>query len=341
MSTTKSRLHEVDILYAFGTLLVIFGHSHSSDWTSFSSGFAKCIEFVYTFHMPLFFLIAGFLLARSDSVQKLGYFVWLKDKALRLLTPYVVVTFVLMIPKYFYENKGLSEITFYDLILPFLEPRNGVFGHFWFLYVLFIFYAVFGFLRYYDDYKKRQFRGLFSIAFFLLIFKFTPINNELFSISDIRDFSFYFFAGYLFYRLSIKKTIELKPLIRILISVLCFSASVLLFLFMPSFSLKKYIFKFIISLLMPVSLLQIALLLKYKNTHFLDFLSSNLFTFYIYAWPFQAAAQVVCGFFRTQWYILTPAMFLAGIIGPSIVIYIYNKFDFLHKRPIKLILGIR
>lgn len=34
-------------------------------------------------------------------------------------------------------------------------------------------------------------------------------------------------------------------------------------------------------------------------------------------------------------------MFLAGIIGPSVVIYIYKKFDFLHKRPIKLILGIR
>lgn len=269
MNEKKGRLHEIDILYAIGTILVIFGHSHSSDWLSFPTCFAKCIEFVYAFHMPLFFLISGFLLARSDSVLRLGYFVWLKDKALRLLTPYVVITFALMIPKYIYENNGLSGITFYDFILPFTEPRNGVFDHFWFLYVLFIFYAVFGFLKYYDDLGKTDLRGTSAIVLLLLALKFTPINQQFFSISDICDNAFYFYAGYLLYRLLSKKTIELKPLIRILISVLCVVASVLLFLFMPSFSFNKYIFKFIISLLMPVSLWQIALLLKYKNTHFL------------------------------------------------------------------------
>lgn len=341
MTAPKNRLHEIDILYAFGTILVIFGHSHSSDWDSFSIYFAKCIDFVYTFHMPLFFIVAGFLLARSNTVSRLGYFAWLKDKALRLLTPYVVTTLVLMPPKYIYENKSLSEFTLYDFILPFTEPRNGVFGHFWFLYVLFIFYAVFGFLKYYDDCGKIKTRFLFETTILLLAVKFLPINTTLFSLSDICTVAFYFSAGYLFYSLLSKKTIELKPFVRLLISVFGIITSVLIFIFTQNRYISKEYFNFIISLLMPFSLWQIATLLKDKRTPLLDFISSNLFTFYIYAWPFQAASQIVCNYFNAQRYILTPVMFLTGIICPSVIIYIYNNCDFLHKRPVKLLLGMR
>lgn len=341
MTATKHRLHEIDILYAFGTILVIFGHSHSSDWSSFSIYFAKCIEFVYTFHMPLFFIIAGFLLARSDAVSRLGYFAWLKDKALRLLTPYVVITLVFMLPKYIYENKGLSGFSFYDFILPFAEPRNGVFGHFWFLYVLFIFYAVFGFLKYYDDCGKIKARFLFETTIFLLAVKFLPINKALFSLSDICTVAFYFSAGYLLYRLLSKKTIEIKPFVRILISVFGIIASVLIFIFTQNRYIDKEYFNFIISLLMPFSLWQIAVFLKDKKTPLLDFISSNLFTFYIYAWPFQALSQILCNYFNARWYILTPVMFLTGIVCPSLIICIYKNCDFMHKRPIKLLLGIR
>ena len=90
-SKPKLRLREIDMLYALGTLLVILGHSHPNDWSTFPG---KWIEFIYTFHMPLFFLIAGYLFAYSDSMSRLGYFKWLKEKALRLLTPYVVLTLV-------------------------------------------------------------------------------------------------------------------------------------------------------------------------------------------------------------------------------------------------------
>lgn len=58
------RLHEIDVLYGLGTLLAILGHSHPNDWSSFPG---KWVEFIYLFHMPLFFLIAGFFAGR---VQK-------------------------------------------------------------------------------------------------------------------------------------------------------------------------------------------------------------------------------------------------------------------------------
>ena len=107
-SKPKLRLREIDMLYALGTLLVILGHSHPNDWSTFPG---KWIEFIYTFHMPLFFLIAGYLFAYSDSMSRLGYFKWLKEKALRLLTPYVILTLVTFVPKYALENGGLSGLS--------------------------------------------------------------------------------------------------------------------------------------------------------------------------------------------------------------------------------------
>lgn len=46
------RWSEIDNLYALGTVLVVFGHSHSSDWSSFSGTiFEAAISFIYTFHI--------------------------------------------------------------------------------------------------------------------------------------------------------------------------------------------------------------------------------------------------------------------------------------------------
>lgn len=145
MTTAKNRhLHEVDILYALGTVLAILGHSHPNDWSTFPG---KWVEFIYTFHMPLFFCIAGFLLAASQSLRRQSYGEWIWKKALRLLTPYVVLLVITLIPKYMLEHGGLSGLDFRFLLTSFLMPREGVWGHFWFLSVLFLLYAVFGLLR--------------------------------------------------------------------------------------------------------------------------------------------------------------------------------------------------
>ena len=104
----SDRLHEIDVLYAIGTLLAILGHSHPNDWSTFPGGW---VTFLYYFHMPLFFLIAGFLLARSRRVERIGYGAWLRQKALRLLTPYFVLSAAALIPKYALEHGGFQGLT--------------------------------------------------------------------------------------------------------------------------------------------------------------------------------------------------------------------------------------
>ena len=91
VTENKKRFREIDVLYALGALLVILGHSHPNDWSTFPG---EWVRFIYYFHMPLFFFIAGFLLCGSASIVRFGYFRWLKDKALRLFTPYFVLSAV-------------------------------------------------------------------------------------------------------------------------------------------------------------------------------------------------------------------------------------------------------
>lgn len=71
---SQKRYYEVDILYAIGTFLVVLGHSHSSNWENFQGTIlVKIIDVIYTFHMPLFFFIAGFLFWNSNKLFKIGY----------------------------------------------------------------------------------------------------------------------------------------------------------------------------------------------------------------------------------------------------------------------------
>lgn len=70
----KKHYTEIDHLYTIGVVLVILGHSHSSDWDTFSGTILEtALEFLYTFHMPLFFVIAGFLFASSSRIDQEGY----------------------------------------------------------------------------------------------------------------------------------------------------------------------------------------------------------------------------------------------------------------------------
>ena len=73
VTENKKRFREIDVLYALGALLVILGHSHPNDWSTFPG---EWVRFIYYFHMPLFFFIdsapdAGSLLCPSSSLASL------------------------------------------------------------------------------------------------------------------------------------------------------------------------------------------------------------------------------------------------------------------------------
>lgn len=84
---SKCRIEWIDIVKGIGILLMVIGHAGVS---------SQIKVWIYGFHMPLFFISAGYLYSMSDDERygKLGFGYMLRHKAKAYLIPYIVLFFV-------------------------------------------------------------------------------------------------------------------------------------------------------------------------------------------------------------------------------------------------------
>ena len=80
-----------DIAKGIGIVLVVIGHYIPDNAPSWYIGF---VSFVYHFHMPLFFMIAGFFYERS--IKKVGYWRFVRSKFERLMFPYFILSWTII-----------------------------------------------------------------------------------------------------------------------------------------------------------------------------------------------------------------------------------------------------
>lgn len=152
--TERERIEWIDILKGIGILAVVWGHSGSS-----------IAKYLYWFHMPLFFLISGFLYnhtkaqstsARSYTLQKakhllLPYFFYLTSIALMQITATLISTHHLQM-----------KVSFLTLLLGG-RGLSGIYGVFWFITTLFAVQITYFFL----DKTKTPVRITFILSSYL------------------------------------------------------------------------------------------------------------------------------------------------------------------------------
>ena len=86
----SSRATYIDIAKAIGIICVLIGHSFTAD---------RIVILIYAFHMPLFFLVSGFLSKKKRSLAD-----WMKKKTRTLLVPYFVSCAGIVIASVFFES---------------------------------------------------------------------------------------------------------------------------------------------------------------------------------------------------------------------------------------------
>lgn len=113
----KERIVWIDQLRGFAFLLVIIGHS-------LSKGPLK--EWIYSFHMPLFFIITGLTL-NTDKLLKIGFFEYIRKNTRELLIPYFWLYFFL-IPFEWFRVSFICGKTFHPLnyLIGFFESNNNI-----------------------------------------------------------------------------------------------------------------------------------------------------------------------------------------------------------------------
>lgn len=325
----EGRLKEVYFLYFVGVVSVIFHHSYA---TVNPASYDKVVVFVSSYHMPLFFAIAGYLFARSTRLPKIGYFNWAKEKTVRLLTPKIVLNAIAFLPIYYLDNSGFSGLGLKVFAEKLLMPRQSVWGHFWFLPVLLIMYLFFGL------HKNKKYEKPFLVLMFVftLCLHFYKTDILWLGLSDIVNFAFYFVLGEVLCVSGILKR-RYGNSVYAICGFVSLTSSILLYVF---FGTGEFIgFIEIISALL--GLYCISVIAAGFKLHIVEFVGEKAFTFYIYSWPAQAAAQFICERLGASFWVTMPAKLFAGLLFPAAVIVIYEKSKFLHCKFSDMLLGLR
>lgn len=134
---TTQRLEWLDVLKCIAMLLVLLGHCADT------AGKESLKYYIYSFHMPIFFIISGIGYYLQTSRKNYSFREMLENKSRTLLWPYFALNFLSLIP-WTINFRVLSEssLTYKELLLGiFYGHKNYVTGpsnSSWFVLTLFL-----------------------------------------------------------------------------------------------------------------------------------------------------------------------------------------------------------
>jgi hypothetical protein len=234
-----------------------------------------------------------------------------------LLVPYFALSIIAFVPKVLIQRflNDSVELSVWYLIKTELIPRDNVWGHFWYIPVVFSL-CCFGVLIL-KLMRKHRVAGwtVLAVSYLLL---FLPRATDWFAIEDMRKTMFYFVLGMI---LAIR-----DPEVRMVSSrcwLLAFPAAVLLFAATDNTFANS-----VIACLMIGFVLHIGTWLPVHKINLFTFIEKNSFTIFLLSWPAQAVVEVVCNKLLHLPVLLTMStMFLAGITVPLICVKIVSLMD--------------
>ncbi|WP_421672468.1 acyltransferase family protein [Raoultella terrigena] len=199
-----SRFDWVDTLKGIGIILVVAGHIFGS----YISGF------IYLFHMPLFFFLAGYLYSPKPLKQ------YLKNKSSNLLIPYskYLLFFTATSTTYMILNHDSISMILKSVIKSLYGGNllTGWMGVFWFITVFFITQQLFNFSIVKLGIKKTSAIAIISLTLSYIASQFIKATTPLNIIVTLHAFPF-MCLGYLFKTYKIK----VNTMVVILTCVIC------------------------------------------------------------------------------------------------------------------------
>ncbi len=109
----KERVGFIDMARFFAMGLVFYGHFIEEFMLLKNPVGAAQYKFIYSFHMVLFIILAGYVAKERDTQWPLGDF--LRHRFYSRLLPFVFFTLLMMVPPIFFNGK------FFGLVLPSVE----------------------------------------------------------------------------------------------------------------------------------------------------------------------------------------------------------------------------
>ncbi|MFC6601726.1 acyltransferase family protein [Ectobacillus funiculus] len=191
---------------------------------------------VYGFHMPLFFLLSGLFI---ESWAKKGFTKGVSQKAKFILIPYLVWSLLQGGVNVILSSVTNNPLTWKELIINiWIAPI----AQFWFLYVLFLMFVLFYFLRSVSSLRK-------TLIVSLILYVFAPYLDYWVLKSLMTNF-FFFILGAKIMNFNLKRIEEKVSGTKYLIgSIIIFAVLNAVYLALNLGIFSEHIFKLIIALL--------------------------------------------------------------------------------------------
>lgn len=320
----KKFFEELKTTRGIAIILVVLGHSFpDSDYHIFNNSIIlKYIEqFIYSFHMPLFMLMSGFLsfkvLQINDAESKFQY---IKKRFFRLMIPYFVLSIPALILKYLFSDVAHHQFDFNNSLLNILNG-NSPYGGSWFLYTLFGISIIVILLN------SIRLEVMLLISF-ISCFLFKNIT-ETFCLNYISHYLFFYYLGLIIYKYyeTIKKIVQSKV-------TLIIGFTLLVLLNIVNFSSQNYYLNFILSLVGIITSLSLGLfLLKFnKLNNIIGKLSDFSYDIYLISWFVQVPIRVILFTkMNLNYNFVVVIMLILGLIIPYLISkYLIRKIKILN-----------
>lgn len=303
-------------MQAFGIILVVAGHS------TYQLGHAGHVpsicRWLYTFHMPLFFFISGYLLKYSNTrkgiqlsdMPALGKDGFITGKARRLLVPYVIISSVVFIPKTMMSAIALRpvDMSVWSYLGMLLYPHTNVIGYFWFLPSLFLIFC----MAYIAAKTKAKTNDSLLILCLITVSIVNPGTGFLGLDSALYN-AVFFAADYMFRKHMLETVVGRHSATT---AAVTFTVSVAL-MYAPDTGVR-YLLSSFNGILMSVALAHLYIAGKMR---FLDHLDGATYTIYLLSWfPQVASQQILISLVPgITWHVTTALAFFSGLYVPLMV----------------------
>lgn len=342
----KKKINWLLILQGWAMLWVVIGHSPLKMDESMPL-FAKVLyEIAYSFHMPLFILISGYLFymtrLRYACISRIDRGGWtyktiMFDKLKRLGIPFVVFTIIAMVMKSLFPGDMARQASFTisEFIHAILYPREGPLLEMWFVAVIMWMFAL-------TPLWNISFRSkMLSFVTFVFIFAmhmgvdYLPIGTFL-CLRDTARFCIYFYIGMLACKYGLDDRYKSSKYMILIISIFLYLAFALLNL---KFAKALSAIAFSIGLAFLLDEYKPKAFSSFRNYTYQIFLISIFVQISIkMIYKRVAAMEVVRNHSMLTYGIFFLICLLVGLYIPVIVSKIAEKINF---RPILLCLGLK
>lgn len=185
------------ILQGWTMLWVVIGHAPLEDIHGPMPKYVKLLyDFAYSFHMPLFMLISGYLFYMTRlSREQWNYKSTMLEKLERLGIPFLVFTFIAMIVKTMFASDMArsSEISVIYFFNSCLYPALGPLNEMWFILTLIIMFLLFPLWKSILGNVKIE----LSTLAVLTVLHFIPNYIDFLCFSSFTKYLMWFFMGVL------------------------------------------------------------------------------------------------------------------------------------------------